>query len=55
MSVEPCSSRRPSQGGQPSDAEEACELPLVATVRKNGVRRTPMPVVDRPFSPAVED
>jgi capsular exopolysaccharide synthesis family protein len=39
----------------PSDAEEASELPLVATVRKNGVRRTPMPVVDRPFSPAAED
>ncbi|HSK36858.1 MAG TPA: CpsD/CapB family tyrosine-protein kinase [Actinomycetota bacterium] len=39
----------------PSDAEEASDLPLVATVRKNGVRRTPMPVVDRPFSPAAED
>jgi capsular exopolysaccharide synthesis family protein len=39
----------------PSDAEEASELPLVATVRKNGVRRTPMPVVDRPFTPAAED
>ena len=39
----------------PSDAEDASELPLVATVRKNGVRRTPMPVVDRPFSPAAED
>ncbi|MFL6298476.1 MAG: hypothetical protein ACJ75M_22335, partial [Actinomycetes bacterium] len=39
----------------PSDAEEASELPLIATVRKNGVRRTPMPVIDRPFSPAAED
>jgi capsular polysaccharide biosynthesis protein len=39
----------------PSDAEEASELPLVATVRKNGVRRTPVPVVDRPFTPAAED
>ena len=39
----------------PSDAEEASDLPLVATVRKNGVRRTPMPVIDRPFSPAAED
>jgi hypothetical protein len=38
----------------PSDAEEASDLPLVATVRKNGVRRRPMPVVDRPFSPAAE-
>jgi capsular exopolysaccharide synthesis family protein len=39
----------------PGDAEEASGLPLIATVRKNGVRRTPMPVVDRPFSPAAED
>jgi capsular polysaccharide biosynthesis protein len=39
----------------PSDAEEASGLPLVGTVRKNGVRRTPIPVVDRPFSPAAED
>jgi capsular exopolysaccharide synthesis family protein len=39
----------------PGDAEEASGLPLVATVHKNGVRRTPMPVVDRPFSPAAED
>ena len=39
----------------PSDAEEASGLPLVATVSKNGVRRTPMPVIDRPFSPAAED
>jgi capsular exopolysaccharide synthesis family protein len=39
----------------PSDAEEASELALVGTVRKNGVRRTPLPVIDRPFSPAAED
>jgi Mrp family chromosome partitioning ATPase len=39
----------------PSDVEEASGLSLVGTVRKNGVRRTPMPVVDRPFSPAAED
>jgi Mrp family chromosome partitioning ATPase len=39
----------------PGDAEEASDLPLVGSVRKNGVRRTPMPVVDRPFSPAAED
>jgi capsular exopolysaccharide synthesis family protein len=39
----------------PTDAEDASGLPLVATVSKNGVRRTPMPVIDRPFSPAAED
>jgi Mrp family chromosome partitioning ATPase len=39
----------------PSDAEEAAGLPLVATVSKNGVRRAPLPVIDRPFGPAAED
>jgi Mrp family chromosome partitioning ATPase len=39
----------------PSDAEEASELPFIAAVRKNGTRRTPLPVADRPFSPAAED
>jgi Mrp family chromosome partitioning ATPase len=39
----------------PSDAEEATDLPFIAAVRKNGTRRTPLPVVDRPFSPAAED
>jgi Mrp family chromosome partitioning ATPase len=39
----------------PSDAEEAADAPFIASVRKNGTRRTPLPVVDRPFSPAAED
>jgi Mrp family chromosome partitioning ATPase/capsular polysaccharide biosynthesis protein len=39
----------------PRDAERASELPLVGAVRKNGVRGTPLAVVDRPFSPAAED
>jgi Mrp family chromosome partitioning ATPase len=39
----------------PSDAEDATDLPFVASVRKNGTRRTPLPVADRPFSPAAED
>jgi capsular exopolysaccharide synthesis family protein len=39
----------------PTDAEEASELPFIATVRKTGIRRTPLPVIDRPFSPAAED
>jgi capsular exopolysaccharide synthesis family protein len=39
----------------PSDAEEASGLPRGATVSKNGVRRAPLPVIDRPFSPAAED
>jgi Mrp family chromosome partitioning ATPase len=39
----------------PSDAEEASDLPFIAAVRKNGTRRTPLPVADRPFSPAAED
>jgi Mrp family chromosome partitioning ATPase len=39
----------------PSDAEEAAGAPFIASVRKNGTRRTPLPMVDRPFSPAAED
>jgi Mrp family chromosome partitioning ATPase len=40
----------------PADAEEASGLPVVADVRKAGIRRrTPLPVVDRPFTPAAED
>jgi capsular polysaccharide biosynthesis protein len=40
----------------PADAEEASDLPFVADVRKAGIRRrTPLPVVDRPFTPAAED
>jgi capsular exopolysaccharide synthesis family protein len=39
----------------PADAEEASGLPFIAEVRKTGIRRTPLPVVGRPFSPAAED
>jgi Mrp family chromosome partitioning ATPase len=39
----------------PTDAEEASGLPFIAEVRKGGIRRTPLPVIDRPFSPAAED
>jgi Mrp family chromosome partitioning ATPase/capsular polysaccharide biosynthesis protein len=40
----------------PADAEEASDLPVIADVRKVGIRRrSPLPVVDRPFSPAAED
>jgi Mrp family chromosome partitioning ATPase len=40
----------------PADAEEASDLPFIADVRKAGIRRrSPLPVVDRPFSPAAED
>ena len=39
----------------PADAEEASGLPFIAEVRKGGIRRTPLPVIDRPFSPAAED
>jgi Mrp family chromosome partitioning ATPase/capsular polysaccharide biosynthesis protein len=39
----------------PTDAEEGSELPFIAAVRKTGIRRTPLPVIDRPFSPAAED
>jgi capsular exopolysaccharide synthesis family protein len=39
----------------PFDAEDASGLPFIAAVRKTGIRRTPLPVVDRPFSPAAED
>jgi capsular exopolysaccharide synthesis family protein len=39
----------------PADAEDASGLPFIAEVRKGGIRRTPLPVIDRPFSPAAED
>jgi Mrp family chromosome partitioning ATPase len=39
----------------PADAEEASGLPFIAEVRKGGIRRTALPVIDRPFSPAAED
>jgi Mrp family chromosome partitioning ATPase len=39
----------------PTDAEEASRLPFIAEVRRAGIRRTPLPVIDRPFSPAAED
>jgi Mrp family chromosome partitioning ATPase/capsular polysaccharide biosynthesis protein len=40
----------------PADAEDASGLPFIADVRRTGIRRrTPLPVVDRPFSPAAED
>jgi Mrp family chromosome partitioning ATPase/capsular polysaccharide biosynthesis protein len=39
----------------PADAEEASGLPLIAEVRRSGIRRTSLPVIDRPFSPAAED
>jgi hypothetical protein len=39
----------------PVDAEEAAGLPFVAAVSKSGTRRAPLPVIDRPFSPAAED
>jgi Mrp family chromosome partitioning ATPase len=39
----------------PADAEDASGLPYIAEVRKGGIRRTPLPVIDRPFSPAAED
>jgi capsular exopolysaccharide synthesis family protein len=39
----------------PADVEEASGLPFIAEVRKTGIRRTPLPVVGRPFSPAAED
>jgi Mrp family chromosome partitioning ATPase len=39
----------------PADAEGASGLPFIAEVRKGGIRRTPLPVIDRPFSPAAED
>ena len=39
----------------PNDAEEASGLPFIAEVRRAGIRRTPLPVIDRPFSPAAED
>ena len=39
----------------PIDAEEASGLPFIGEVRRAGIRRTPLPVIDRPFSPAAED
>jgi Mrp family chromosome partitioning ATPase/capsular polysaccharide biosynthesis protein len=39
----------------PTDLEEASGLPFIAEVRKSGIRRTALPVIDRPFSPAAED
>jgi capsular exopolysaccharide synthesis family protein len=39
----------------PTDAEDASGLPFIAEVRKGGTHRTPLPVIDRPFSPAAED
>jgi capsular exopolysaccharide synthesis family protein len=39
----------------PTDAEEASGLPFIGEVRRRGIRRTPLPVIDRPFSPAAED
>jgi capsular exopolysaccharide synthesis family protein len=38
-----------------ADAEEASGLPFIATVRKNGIRKTSLPVIERPFSGAAED
>jgi len=38
-----------------SDLEEASGLPFIAEVRRSGIRRTTLPVIDRPFSPAAED
>jgi capsular exopolysaccharide synthesis family protein len=38
-----------------TDAEEASGLPFITGVRRAGIRRTPLPVIDRPFSPAAED
>ena len=37
------------------DAEEASGLPFVASVGRGGMRRTSLPVAERPFSPAAED
>jgi Mrp family chromosome partitioning ATPase len=39
----------------PTDAEMASGLPFIGEVRRGGIRRTPLPVIDRPFSPAAED
>ena len=38
-----------------ADIEEASGLPYIASVRKNGIRHTSLPVIERPFSPAAED
>jgi capsular exopolysaccharide synthesis family protein len=39
----------------PTDAEEASGLRFIGEVRRAGIRRTALPVIDRPFSPAAED
>ena len=44
-----------NQPVSPTDLEEASGLPFIAEVRKSGIRRTALPVIDRPFSPAAED
>jgi capsular exopolysaccharide synthesis family protein len=38
-----------------ADAEEASGLPFIGAVRKNGIRHTSLPVIERPFCPAAED
>lgn len=38
-----------------ADAEEASGLPFISSVRRNGVRQTSLPVIERPFAPAAED
>jgi capsular exopolysaccharide synthesis family protein len=38
-----------------ADAEEASGLPFISSVRKNGIRQTSLPVIERPFSGAAED
>jgi capsular exopolysaccharide synthesis family protein len=38
-----------------ADAEEASGLPFISSVRKSGIRKTSLPVLERPFSPAAED
>jgi capsular exopolysaccharide synthesis family protein len=38
-----------------ADAEQASGLPFIASVRRAGMRRSSLPVIDRPFTPAAED
>jgi capsular exopolysaccharide synthesis family protein len=38
-----------------TDAEQASGLPFIAAVRRAGMRRSSLPVIDRPFTPAAED
>ena len=47
--------RVPQGGHARPTLEEASGLPFIAEVRRSGIRRTPLPVIDRPFSPAAED